>query len=304
MMVKPKAGPIRATFILFLLFLIFHPVFPSLCWGQPKEYRIGSNDVIRLVISAGGQKQHEADLTVSSHGFIIAPFIGSIKAKGLTPNELQKKLTIPLAENYFVNPQVNIHVKEYRSLQYSISGAVRDPGLYKMSTQIRLLDLIAKAGGLLPDHANIAYIVRGSANLDPEDLAKKNLPPETKSIKVDLKRLLERGDMSANPVLISGDLIYIPLSKSLDVSESKIYVDGEIKNPGVYDYMPGMTALNACLLAGGFSTFAAENRTRIIRKTGDKTEVIKIDLKEVSKGKEQDIELKPGDRIHVPESWL
>jgi len=303
-MVKPKAGPIRAAFILFLLFLIFYPAFTSLCWGQPKTYRIGSNDVISLVIRAGGEKQHGADLTVSSQGFIIAPFIGSIKAKGLTPSELEMKLRIPLAEDYFVNPQVDIHVKEYRSLQYSISGAVRDPGLYKMSTEIRLLDLIAKAGGLLPDHANIAYIVRGSANLNPEDLAKKSLPPQTKSIKVDLKRLLERGDMSANLVLISGDLIYIPLLKSLDVSISKIYLDGEIKRPGVYDYMPGMTALNACLLAGGFSTFAAENRTRIIRKTADKTEVIKINLKEVSKGNREDFELKPGDRIHIPESWL
>jgi len=135
-------------------------------------------------------------------------------------------------------------------------------------------------------------------------LAKKNLPPQTKSIKVDLKGLLERGDMSANRVLISGDLIYIPLLTSLNVSASKIYVDGEVTSPGVYNYRPGMTAMNACLLAGGFSTFAAENRTRIIRKRGDKTEVIKINLKEVSTGKRQDIELKPGDRIHVPESWL
>ena len=110
--------------------------------------------------------------------------------------------------------------------------------------------------------------------------------------------------MSANPVLISGDLIYIPYRSPSTSAKSKIYVDGEIKNPGVYDYMPGMTALNACLLAGGFSTFAAENRTRIIRKRGDKTEVIKIDLKEVSQGKRKDIGLKPGDRIHVPESWL
>ena len=303
-MVKPKAGPIRAALILFLLFLIFYPAFPSLCRGQSKAYRIGPNDVISLVIRAGGEKQHEADLTVSSQGFINAPLIGPIRAEGLTPNELEKKLTVPLAEGYFVNPQVDIHVKEYHSLHYSISGAVKEPGLYKMSTEIRLLDLIAKAGGLLSDHATIAYIVRGSENLDPEALAKKNLPPQTTSIKVDLKRLLESGDMSANLVLISGDLVYIPLMTSLDISVSKVYVDGEVKSPGVYDYRPGMTAMNACLLAGGFGTFAAENRTRIIRKKGDGTEIININLKEVSEGKRQDVELKPGDRIHVPESWL
>jgi polysaccharide export outer membrane protein len=33
-------------------------------------------------------------------------------------------------------------------------------------------------------------------------------------------------------------------------------------------------------------------------------EIIKINLDDVTKGKTQDIELKPGDRIHVPETWL
>jgi polysaccharide export outer membrane protein len=65
-----------------------------------------------------------------------------------------------------------------------------------------------------------------------------------------------------------------------------------------------MTAMNACIMAGGFDTFAAPNRTRIIRKKEDGVEIIKINLDDVTKGKTQDIELKPGDRIHVPETWL
>jgi polysaccharide export outer membrane protein len=65
-----------------------------------------------------------------------------------------------------------------------------------------------------------------------------------------------------------------------------------------------MTAMNACIMAGGFDTFAAPNRTRIIRKKEDGVEIIKINLDDVTKGKIQDIELKPGDRIHVPETWL
>jgi polysaccharide export outer membrane protein len=62
--------------------------------------------------------------------------------------------------------------------------------------------------------------------------------------------------------------------------------------------------MNACIMAGGFGEFAAPNRTRIIRQNGDKVEVIKINLKEVKDGKIRDVQLKPGDRIHVPESWL
>jgi polysaccharide export outer membrane protein len=77
-----------------------------------------------------------------------------------------------------------------------------------------------------------------------------------------------------------------------------------VKKPGIYDYQPGLTALNACIMAGGFGKFAAPNRTKIIRNQGGKQEIIKINLNDVKKGKIPDIELKPGDRIHVPETWL
>jgi polysaccharide export outer membrane protein len=110
--------------------------------------------------------------------------------------------------------------------------------------------------------------------------------------------------MSANPALVPGDVIYIPREKSLDLAESKIYVEGEVSKPGHYDFQPGMTAMNACIIAGGFSRFAAPNRTRIIRKKDTDPQIIKINLNHVRQGKIKDIKLKPGDRIHVPQTWL
>jgi polysaccharide export outer membrane protein len=123
-------------------------------------------------------------------------------------------------------------------------------------------------------------------------------------MKVDLQKLLDRGDMSGNLSLKPGDVVYIPLQESFDLAESKIYVEGEVKSPGIFNYQSGITAMNACIMAGGFDEFAAPNRTRIIRQNGGKIEVIKINLKDVKDGKIADVQLKPGDRIHVPESWL
>lgn len=85
---------------------------------------------------------------------------------------------------------------------------------------------------------------------------------------------------------------------------NSISVEGEVKKPGVYDYQRGITALNACIMAGGFDKFAAPNRARIIRKENDKQVVIKINLNDVKEGKIPDIELKPGDLILIPETWL
>ncbi|MCI5151419.1 MAG: hypothetical protein D3916_18915, partial [Candidatus Electrothrix sp. MAN1_4] len=83
-----------------------------------------------------------------------------------------------------------------------------------------------------------------------------------------------------------------------------IYIEGEVKNPGMFPYSPGLTALNACVMAGGFNEFAAPNRTKVIRKDGDQKKVIKIDLEEVKAGDIPDLPLQPGDFINVPETWL
>ncbi len=276
------------------LIYVMLPVFFSN--AQEKPYRIGPNDVLTVIIYAGGVKQHESDLTVSVSGKINAPFIGDLKAKDLTTDQLQREMAQILARDFFVDPAVVVRIKEYNSLHYYISGAVRKPGLYKSTTDTSLLELIAKAEGALPERGNIAYVMRHSAN--PAE------NPTADPIKVDLLRLLDKGDMTANPILQPGDVVYIPIKESLNIAESKIYVDGEVKTPGIYEFQPGMTALSACIRAGGFSKFSAPNRAQIVRQKGTEVEVIKINLESVIKGKAPDAELKPGDRIHIPESWL
>ena len=295
---------IIAQLIVLFLFHLSFLISPHSLYAQGKAYCIGPRDVLSLTINAGGEKQHEVDLTVSSQGMINVPFIGPVKAEGLTIPQLVPLIRDPLAEDYFVDPEVNIFVKGYHSLQYYLSGAVKSPGLYEMTSETTLMELIAKAGGVLPERGNTAYILRASSNPTAEENDNEGLLNPQKPVKVDLKGLLDKGDMSHNLILQSGDVVYIPLQKAFSLAESKIYVEGEIKSPGVYDFQEGLTALNACIMAGGFAKFAAPNRTTIIRKNGDTCIKIKVNLNDVKKGKIPDPELKPGDRIHVPETWL
>ena len=183
---------------------------------EKKAYVIGPRDVLSLTIYAGGEKQQEVKLTVSTNGTINVPFIGAIKAVGLTIPQLEKRITRPLAKGYFVSPEVNISVAEYHSLQYFISGAVKIPGLYEMTSPATLMELIAKAGGLLPERGNIAYILRDSTADVVGGKAIKEILSRKEPIKVDLEGLLDRGDMTNNLALKTGDVVYIPLGKALD----------------------------------------------------------------------------------------
>lgn len=276
-------------------------------------YRLGAGDVIIISILAGGQEQVAKEMVVGDDGSVTVPFVGKVTAGGLTVGELEKQILPPLAQEFFVDPQVHLRIKEYRSLQFFISGALKDPGVYSLDFIPTLMDLIAKAGGVTPDRGNLAYVLRGlsdpvlvtsDAPLSEAELAETIAGARTKPIVVDLYRLLDEGDMSENIRLQSGDTIYIPPGTRLDQAATRIYVQGLVKNPGVFDYQPGLTALAACIMAGGFDKFAAPNRARIIRQSGDERTVITIDLKKVQTGDAPDLPLQPGDRIHIPESWL
>jgi len=274
--------------------LVLSLLSPRLSLAAPAPYKLGARDILSVSIFAGGEEQVKVDLTISDQGMVNFPFIGATQAKGLTTAELERAVTGPLSAQYFVAPQVHIQVKDYQSLQFSISGAVNSPGNYSMTSSTTIMDLIAKAGGVTPERGTVAYLMR------KDDSRGKNAAPE----KINLKKLLDEGDMAQNVRLESGDSVYIPLAKGLNTSESKIYVSGEVKKPAPIDYQPGLTALSACIEAGGFTQYAAPNRATLIRTEDGEQKVIKINLEKVTKGEIQDIPLKPGDRLDIPESWL
>ena len=138
--------------------------------GGAATYRLGAQDVIQITVLAGGETQVSTELVVTGSGDINVPLAGSIRAAGLTQEELEDAIRIPLARDYFVDPQVQVQVKGYHSLQYFISGAVKSPGLYELNFHPTMMDLIAKAGGMAEGRGNIAYVLRGPKSVDTGEL--------------------------------------------------------------------------------------------------------------------------------------
>ena len=85
---------------------------------------------------------------------------------------------------------------------------------------------------------------------------------------------------------------------------SQIKVIGQVLRPQSIAYRDGLTVLDAVLAVGGLGPFAAGNRSKVVRSEGGKSTDIKVKLGDlVNNGDmKQNIPLKPGDVIVIPES--
>lgn len=85
---------------------------------------------------------------------------------------------------------------------------------------------------------------------------------------------------------------------------SQVKVIGQVLKPAPVAYREGMTVLDAVLAVGGLTTFAAGNRAHLVRiENGKQVELpIKLDSLMDKGDMSQNLKLKPGDVLVVPES--
>jgi polysaccharide export outer membrane protein len=122
------------------------------------DYPIGPGDVIQISVT-GVDDLKERLVRVGGDGRIELPLIGQIQAGGLTEPQLTESLKTALGK-YMYSPQVDVFIKEYRSRQVAVVGAVRTPGLITLTnSDISILDAITQAGGLTADAADEIVIL-------------------------------------------------------------------------------------------------------------------------------------------------
>lgn len=277
----------RMSKIFAALVLVISATFPSVSPAQyTTEYKIGPKDL--LEISVFGVDDLSKTVRVSEDGKITFPPLGEVEVEGLTKSEIEKKLSTLLEQQYLQSPQVTVFIKEYLSKKVSVLGAVMKPGPYELLGDMTLLDIISQAGGLTGLHGDHILVIR------------QNPDGTSMSLEIPIEDLFEKGDAALNIPLMPKDIVNV-----LMVQIVKVYVFGQVKNPGALEVKKNMipTLLRAIAQAGGFAERAAKSRVLIKRQNPDGTETeIKVNVKDIMKGKRRDIPLKEGDVIIVPES--
>jgi polysaccharide biosynthesis/export protein len=135
---------------------------PRVADVQPDSFIIGAEDVLN--INVWKEPEISRAVPVRPDGMITLPLVGEIKAKGLTPVELQDQITASL-KKFMADPQVTVIVVEVRSLTFDVVGQVLRPGYYPLTRRMTILDAIALSGGFQPfAKQKKVYILRTQAD--------------------------------------------------------------------------------------------------------------------------------------------
>ena len=97
---------------------------------------------------------------------------------------------------------------------------------------------------------------------------------------------------------IEGPFVTVTLKNS---GSHKFYILGEVAKTGEYTLTKTLTALQAFALAGGFTEWAQKNEILVLRKENGEDKTIRIDYKDIIKGKaKDDVVIRANDTIIVP----
>jgi polysaccharide export outer membrane protein len=194
-----------------------------------RKQPIGAGDTLDIRVF----RHPEADVTtqVPSSGAVNIPMAGAIAVSGMTDTEasaaiadaLRGVLIDPAVTTTIVrsampprieNAQVTVEVTRFGGQKLLVLGEVNRPGVYIDEGGTTLLDAIALAGGATPDAklSNVAVIRPGNAGVRQQTLL------------YNTERAIETGDVSQNPFVTRGAVVYVPKTTIANVARFSQYL--------------------------------------------------------------------------------
>ncbi len=273
----------------YLVLLLALAAFLGLAATGECYNAIGEEDTLQ--ISVWDHPELTVTVPVRPGGLVSVPFVGDVKAAGLSTQELKALLEKEFSA-FIKTPTVSVVVTAVNSFKVYVLGAGilgakpeasgvqsgTSSGAVTLKRDTTLIQLLSLLGFNKDADLKNAYLMRGE-----------------KKLGIDFYKLVIKGDASQNIQLEPNDVIFVP-----DNFEQRIRVIGAVKTPGIIPFSEGMTALDAVLSTGGFTDYASQNNVVVVRKEGDAVKNIRVKVKDVINGDiGKNLPLKPGDIVKV-----
>ena len=199
-------------------------------------------------------------------------------------------------ENILLQPRDEIFVFNKWTFEdkpyVSVTGEVRRPELYPCDEGMRVKDAVLVAGDLTRD----AYLKKG-------EIIRVNEKKEFSTIYFNVAKAMA-DDPEENLLLRDQDMIVIH-SIWEKVNKKQVYIDGNVKNPGEYQYTEQMTVKDLVFKAGNILESAYVDEAEITSLITKNRKTSSVERKTINLGKalEEDpahnVRLRPHDRLHV-----
>ena len=237
-------------------------------------YLIAPSDVVKITV------YQVPDLTVEAriedNGTVSYPLLGTIKLSGLSVAAAEELVSERLKTGGFVtSPSVTVSVLQIRGYLVTVLGHVGKAGRYPLeSNKTRLSDMLAIAGGIDKDGSE-AVVLSGVRDGKP---FRREF----------LLRDMGAGNDTDDPVLRSGDLVYVPPAPVF-------YIYGEVQKPGTYRLEPGLTLTQALATGGGLTPKGTRRGMTLHRNTDHGVQIVEP---------KEDDTIRPNDVIFLREGLL
>ncbi len=176
---------------------------------QPgSSYRLSKYDQLDItIVGLSDIEGIPKGILIGPDGFVNLPYVGSMKLAGLTIPEATVSLTEKLSE-YFKIPSLSVMVTAYGPRKVYVMGEVNAQGIYSLGSEyMNIFAAISSAGGIKkkgrPKHIAVVRVVDGKV--------------QTQTVNFD--RFVEKQDASQNVILQDGDMVYVPRSNKIDLTE-------------------------------------------------------------------------------------
>lgn len=247
-------------------------------------YRVGADDKL-MFRSAQIEEVNDKHVTVAKDGSIDLPLAGTVGVRGLSVEEIREKVNSRL-KSFYYDPHISVEIEEYASQPVSVLGTVAKPGVYQLRGQKSLAEVLAMAGGLLPESGYTVRVERKSGN-------------GQQTFSYNLRDMMHSGGETENVPIEADDLVFVPRAQL-------VYVIGDVRKPGGFALgdRQNVSVLQSLALAEGPLTTAALSRATILRVAPSQTErkTIPVNVKRLMAGRTSDIPMQADDILVVPSS--
>jgi protein involved in polysaccharide export with SLBB domain len=164
-----------------------------------QTYRMVPYDLITVRFTYHPEQDPKAPVAVRPDGNISLDGVGSVRAAGLTPEELGKEIAAQSSKR-LKNPEVIVTITQFAPRRVYVGGQVKAPGVVDFKGDMTPLQAVLDRGGFTDD-----------AQKDSVILIRNTGGPEPIIGRINVIQGLEDG-MPEKITLVTNDILYVPMS--------------------------------------------------------------------------------------------